>query len=343
MKAGVIVMPKKEKYYNYFDEGLDFDEISKIFNVKKQTVYNHFFKYMFDSDISKYNNFIKEELPSINDINKIVRMTKNNQKINYIKHRVNRNISYEQIRLVQNLDRTNQLREFRFSLIKPKDSNQNKITEKSEWEKNKSLFGFLEYKYQNRFKIAIGEYLSHEAIEWSNNGEMIAKYELNQIDRKSLAEKYLENDGYKRIEKNDYEFRFEPKPDKIIEDVAKQIDFKIPKNYYLKKKDLNFGYEDHSISVNNYEGIHSLSGLKFKFVENYIRDENFVNKGSLGFVDLKKDIIPYVENELKDYGFAFKIPKFDLDKKICLLVLHYLWYEDNSEKVFEYISPEYIF
>lgn len=333
-------MPRKEEYYNYFNEGVAFDEISKKFNVKRQTVYNHFFKYMFKSDISKYNNFIKKELPSINDINKIIKMTKNNNKINFIKKRINKNISYEQIRLVQNLDRTDQLREFRLSLSKSKDNAKNKMNEKDEWKKRKSLFGFLEYKYQNRIKIAIGEYLSHELVEWSNNGKIIAKYKLNQMDRKSLAEEYLENDGYKRIKKDDYKFRFEPKPEKIIEDVAKQIDFKIPKNYYLKKKDLNLGYEDHSTSINDYKGIHSLSGLKFKYVENYIRDEYFINKKSLGFIDFQKDIIPYVESELNDYGFTFEIPKHKLDEKTCLLILHYLWYEDNSEEVFNYIDYE---
>lgn len=200
------------------------------------------------------------------------------------------------------------------------------------------MFGFLEYKDQNRIKIFIGEYLSHKAIEWSVDGNMIPKYKLNQIDRKNLAEEYLEKDGYKRMEKDNYKFRFKPSSKRMIEDIAKQIDFKIPKNYYLKKKDLNLGYEDHSVSINDYKGIHSLSGLKFKFVENYVREKYFINKKSLGFIDFKKDIIPYVENELEDYGFEFIISKHELDEEICLLILHYLWYEENNEEIFNYIG-----
>lgn len=131
----VLIMPRKEKYYKKFDEGLDFDEISKEFNVKKKTIYNHFFKYMFKSDISKYNQFIKDELPSINNINKIIKITKNNKNLKYIGNKINDSISYEQIRLVQNLYRTNQLREFRFSLVKSNENNINKTKKKIDGKK----------------------------------------------------------------------------------------------------------------------------------------------------------------------------------------------------------------
>ena len=188
----------------------------------------------------------------------------------------------------------------------------------------------------NKLKNEIDKYLNNAAFDWSKDGELVSASKLNKIDRISLAESFLAQDKYNLIER--YNYKFKANSQRIIDDIAKQIDFEIPKYYYLKKKNLDFGYKDYSKFINEYEGIHSLSGIKYKFVENYIRDELFVEKKDYSYVDFKKDIIPYVENKLEDYGFEFTISKHDLDEDICLLILHYLWYEENNEERCNYID-----
>ncbi|MFW5794679.1 MAG: helix-turn-helix domain-containing protein [Bacillota bacterium] len=323
-------MPRKEKYYNYFDEGLDFDEISKKLNVKESTIYDHFFNYMLNSDISQYEDFILDKLPLNSDIAEIVKMAKENMSFGEIKYRVDKRISFEQIRIVYNLSGYYKSRET-FRQLKLKNKKNDNFSKDG-------LFGFLEYRDQNKLKVEIDKYLNNAAFDWSNDGEIVSTSSLNRIDRMSLAENFLEKDEYNLVER--YKYKFKVNSQRIIEDIAKQIDFEMPKYYYLKKKNLDFGYKDYSKFINGYKGIHKLSGIKYKFVENYIRDELFVEKKDYSYVDFQNDIIPYVESQLNDYGFTFKIPKHKLDEKICLLILHYLWYEDNSEEVFNYIDYE---
>ena len=107
----VLIMPRKEEYYKSFDEGLDFDEISKEFNVKKSTIYDYFFTYMLNSDISQYEDFILDKLPLNKDIAEIVEMAKENMRFRKIKTRVDKRISFEQIRIVYNLSGTYKLKE----------------------------------------------------------------------------------------------------------------------------------------------------------------------------------------------------------------------------------------
>lgn len=326
-------MPRKEEYYNYFDEGLELNKISKKLNVEKSTVYDHFFNYMLNSDISQYQDFIFDKLPLNKDIAEIIEMSKENMSFGKIKYRVDKRISFEQIRIVYNLGGDYKSREL-FRQLKLKNKKNDNFSKDG-------LFGFLEYRDQNKLKVEIDKYLNNAAFDWSNDGEIVSKSTLNRMDRMSLAENFLEKDEYNLMER--YNYKFKVKSQRITEDIAKQIDFEIPKYYYLKKKNLDFGYKDYSKFIDGYEGIHSLSGTKYKFVENYIRDELFVEKKDYSYVDFQNDIIPYVENELEDYGFAFKIEKNNLDEEICLLILHHLWYENNSEEVFKYITPEYKF
>ncbi|MFW6015759.1 MAG: helix-turn-helix domain-containing protein [bacterium] len=329
-------MAISDKYYNYFKQGLTFEKVSKIMGVKKTTVFNHFFKYMYEyKNISQYDNFIEEQLPSKDDCLAIIKKKKNGASLGSIKYSIDENIDYEQIRLVLNLDNLDILKEFMKI-----SSKHHRIPgwheEKNEIKKinKEDFFSFLVPEDRFRLKIAVGEYLSHTAIKWVKEGEIIDINILNNIDRKEIAKKFLIDDGYQRIKSNSYKFTFKPTEIRLIQDIAKQIDYKIPKNYYKK---LRFADQDHTVSDQDYMGIEDTPGLKYKYIENYIRDDLANNNEDINKIDLNEHIIPFIQQELREYGYVLK-ENINMNKNICLLIMYFLRNDEHCDQVMEYIE-----
>lgn len=129
------------------------------------------------------------------------------------------------------------------------------------------LFDYLNERKKKGIKISIGQWLGREFRKIIKEQGLEVEI-VNNIDRMKLAEKFVDSTigkhtfiDFKRWYwgKRDYE-RYE-----IENDIAKFIDLKIPKNYYVCLKE-SIGEE---YIKGEYKGIDTVDGIRFIYEENY--------------------------------------------------------------------------
>lgn len=368
---------KKEDYSKLFKEGVSLDGISQSFNVEKEEIYSNFTFFIEKKDKMYFEDYFKKylsreeaffevikDIKRGKDIEAVIKVTDlNNDKAFLIKTLCDYNLLTKIFNNKTCEPVENQIRKNNLEKNPAVDNAFNRFTESNydrsidnsldlmdkyylmvnyEKEQNnlceKEMFFYLNNSDKNSVKITIGEILSHRFINWVKNEKMVSKEFLNNLDRKELAKKILRRKVIIRsLEKK--RFKTYPSLEQFILDVAKQIDFKIPKNYFLKKKDLVLGNEDHSIRINEYDGIHDVPGLKYHFVENYVKDELANNLKKHGIITLKNDIIPYVESEIKDYGFLLR-KKEEIKRKDCLNIIYFIRHGEKEKEAMKFLRYE---
>lgn len=217
------------------------------------------------------------------------------------------------------------------------------------------LFDFLEKSDQQRYKIAIGQFLSHHSVQWTKGSQLIAIEELNGLSRIELAKKYLESDGIRRLgwyitEARDKAIRegwYIPYKDiskypkdasefpveKLLRDVAMQIDYKIPSTFYVKKRDFKHGYEDHSITKGEYRGIHTLDGLRFHYVENYAKES-----AALFSKTPEVDFLKFIRAEISERGYQLK--REMITEAEAWILINFAVHGEECERLFEIVEYE---
>lgn len=315
-----IKKSKRDEYYEMFNDGVKFEDIELYFNVKKSTIFDYFIKYMVDHDFEKYEDLIFCELPCCSVCRDIENQLKFTSDFRTIKHKLSSSISYEQVRLVCTLLYLGRLNEF---TLYNEDANLELD--------GKELFTFLDEHSQRSIKTTIGQFVSHNAIEWINIDKIIGIDEINSIDRKKLAIRFLNEEGRKRIFGKYYTLRYNPTDDEMINDIAIQIDYRIPVNYFIYKHDLEYGYEDHTVLRNKFKGIIYLNGVKYQYLENYIRESLFFERKKHSCIGYKANVIPFIKKELRGHDLEFCLD--DISKEDARLVIDFIIHDIDFSMV----------
>jgi hypothetical protein len=366
----------EKEFFNLFKENVSFKEISSLFGLPKAEIYYFFEKYIEENAYFKYEKYLKKYLPGKRATKNVVIMLNegvSKYKIQKDLELIDSD-SLFLIKLIKKKGLLNKIYNLKYKQNKDKNKrikrgkiiNNNQIPYfKNNWE-NKDLYfevdnNFLLNRYieilnrigtkedinkeemfayfnssdKHSFKVFLGSQLSHSTINWIKNNKMINKKFLNNLDRELLAKQFLQKRVTLKALKRK-SFKFPPSLSQLIYDISKQLDFKIAKNYYLKISNLEKENNKSNTDImSDYEGIHMVSGLKYYYPENYLRDELAFKQKNHGFIIIE-DILNYVENEAKEYGFVLREDK-KIKRKNLLNIMYFLRHGEFESEAMDFL------
>lgn len=200
-----------------------------------------------------------------------------------------------------------------------------------------SIFDYFNDSDQHRFTMRIGEFIRKYRNEIINDKKPSDLPEcLNTADRTFFAKKFLKGFDYSRMLAYDYVFKYKPSEDLLILDIAKEIDYLLPRHYFRYLRD-KYKNSDMSENCGEYLGIHFMEGLKYQYVDNYIRDSLAFDRSGTIILDVDEKTNEIVRAMLRDHGYVLKkeLEKYEIEK-----VLMFLFHDIMDDCIFDLIQFE---
>lgn len=204
------------------------------------------------------------------------------------------------------------------------------------------LFDFLTDSKKHGIKVKIALFLSKHKIwtEENMDNNLSSFTFINAYNRLDIAKDFL-NRNYNYVYEETLRLVNELE---VLDNIAKYIDFLIPRHYFIKKGN----------KKDDYNGIKAVKEMKYAYEESYILDENMYGDNESSLVDkYKKEYIefnrPYsrltnedlfnlLMSDISIEGYYLN-PKYSkpFNRLTMLKLLHHFYYNKEYDKFNEYI------
>ncbi len=198
------------------------------------------------------------------------------------------------------------------------------------------MFDYFNDKDKFRLTIQIGQFLKRKTESWvleCDNDSLVTYF--NEFDREKIAREFLDKYSISKLLSYDYNFIYKPQERDLVKDIAREIDFKLPKHYHklVERGKILVPYE----IFQNYHSIHHMKGLHFQNLENYIRDYLQGSKLASLNLDMKSNVEGVLDDILSEHGYQLKQMESKEDME---LILKFLFRDEKIDKIFELIEYE---
>ncbi|AZK47493.1 hypothetical protein [Paenibacillus lentus] len=182
-----------------------------------------------------------------------------------------------------------------------------------------------------KVKMRLGQYVAHRIVKDGFTSKIVRSPEqLNKMDRFELAKDFLSSNERKYFDRDLFKT---PEPEKLLDDVARYIDQRIPKAY---ANWFNYGNNvDEEWSAEKY-------GLTYQFEENGLLEAETREKSNEWNPNApaSKEQVQYLKALLSQAGYILKISYDDLTRGNASQLISFLVDDDalpaDIQKLLEY-------
>jgi hypothetical protein len=167
----------------------------------------------------------------------------------------------------------------------------------------------FEYADERKVKMRIGNYVAHHIVQERPFSKIVrSPDQLNRMDRYELAKAFLASGERKYF---DRDLRHTPDPEKMLDDIARYIDQRIPKAYatWSDYDSKNTGSQEY-VNTEKLEWSAAALGLIYQFPENAELEQSVKDEAKAW----NRDVIPatkkqirYLKTLLSRSGYVLKI------------------------------------